>query len=509
MNQEFKVFDAEIKSTDQEKLIVEHFITTENVDRHGDIVRSDGMKIFGRPVVLLGHGRDHLGREPIAKNLSFTPGSFNNRKGILARTQFYPDEVGKRLFGKTTTGVMPNWSIGFIPIKSEPLKTGGRELKEWELVEYSLVATPANPDAQTPKKDDAYGGLCFKVFDDIPGELVTRDVKGICEKCGIVEGLYTLKGEKAVRNDCPNCGKTGGEEKPQEPQEPTEPEEGKEADPPDDKAVILYKKTPVAPKDTPWSGPAEVAKADVATLKKICVWYDSTKPDLKGSYKGPHHKADGDNALVPNGVKALAAVLMGARGGMNIPEGDMAGVKSHVGKHYADCGMGDPPWKKELPGGNGQTLLDVFTILNALAEKEKVSPEERDSVLQYLAKIHLPDLAEFFAPEGDGDGRDAGHSETLNEFKKDIAELKARIEELTPKNPPAAEPGAAEKDGDPPPVEIPPEPAKGPKRLVFREDEERQEPTPNLVLALVASTVRQALEKKAQTEIDRLTGKVR
>jgi len=156
MEKEVKVFQAEIKESNEKDLTVTHFISTEKKDRGGDIMRADGMRVRGRPVVLLSHGYSNMGQEPIAKPLSIKKGEFKGNKGIMATTQFYPDELGKRLWEKTTQGYMPSWSIGFIINKKMDLQDEagnyGRDIKEWELLEYSLVGVPMNPDAQTPGK---------------------------------------------------------------------------------------------------------------------------------------------------------------------------------------------------------------------------------------------------------------------------------------------------------------------------------------------------------------------
>ena len=74
-------------------------------------------------------------------------------------------------------------------------------------------------------------------------------------------------------------------------------------------------------------------KAEVDHLKKMCTWFNSEKPDLKSSYKLPHHKAEGHKA-VWRGVAASMAALLGARGGVKIPEEDRKGVYNHLKKHY-------------------------------------------------------------------------------------------------------------------------------------------------------------------------------
>jgi len=85
---------------------------------------------------------------------------------VQAKTQFYPDELGTRLWDKCAHGYIPNWSIGWIPLKEEFIteKDGGRTrlVSEWELLEYSLVGVPMQPDAQNVEK---MGDILFKVLD--------------------------------------------------------------------------------------------------------------------------------------------------------------------------------------------------------------------------------------------------------------------------------------------------------------------------------------------------------
>lgn len=45
------------------------------------------------------------------------------------------------------TGMLNAVSVGFIPKEAIPLKEGGTEITEWELLEFSAVSVPANQDA--------------------------------------------------------------------------------------------------------------------------------------------------------------------------------------------------------------------------------------------------------------------------------------------------------------------------------------------------------------------------
>lgn len=168
MQIEHKIFEAEIKESNEKDLTVTHFISTETKDRGGDIMRAAGMKIRGKPVVLMAHGRGPMGTEPIAKPVFIQQGSYKGKPGVMAKTQFFPDEIGKRLWEKTVNGYMPNWSIGYSVIKSIDIDNyRGRDVQEWELLEYSPVGVPMNPDAQTIRKDadeNEQSEILFKIM---------------------------------------------------------------------------------------------------------------------------------------------------------------------------------------------------------------------------------------------------------------------------------------------------------------------------------------------------------
>jgi hypothetical protein len=201
-----KEFHAEVKSRDDANLIVEHFISTERRDRQGDIVRASGMRVNGKPVVLLGHGRGDMGSEPVAKPLSIKRGEYQGSRGVLAKTQFFPDDTGRRLYQKTVEGYMPNWSIGFMILDAKPLKgqregdLDGRDIREWELLEYSLVGVPANPDAQTVKEfEQLKEAVRFKIETTVTG--VPK-----CAACADTKVVYYEFDGEQHAYPCQKCG---------------------------------------------------------------------------------------------------------------------------------------------------------------------------------------------------------------------------------------------------------------------------------------------------------------
>jgi len=153
----YKATTGSVKAFDDDKLTVEHFISTEGKDRGGDIMLADGMMIDGEVVVLFQHGYDPLyGKMPIAKPLGFRPGvNKKGDKGIIATTQFPDDEDGRKLYNRIKSGYLKSWSIGYEPMAGEysQLEGGGLLVKKWQLFEYSAVAVPMNADCTNLPED--------------------------------------------------------------------------------------------------------------------------------------------------------------------------------------------------------------------------------------------------------------------------------------------------------------------------------------------------------------------
>lgn len=76
------------------------------------------------------------------------------------------------------------------------------------------------------------------------------------------------------------------------------------------------------------------------------LWYDAGDAEHFGAYKLPIADVlDGELKVVPRAVFSAAAIMDGARGGIDIPEGDVAGVKDHLARYYAKLGEA-APWER-------------------------------------------------------------------------------------------------------------------------------------------------------------------
>jgi len=96
-----------------------------------------------------------------------------------------------------------------------------------------------------------------------------------------------------------------------------------------------------------WAGGPDKENVDWAKYREGFAWYDAEDAENYGAYKLPHHDvSDGRLVVVWRGVAAAGAVVQGGRGGADIPDADMAGVKAHLARHYGEFDR-TPPWEAE------------------------------------------------------------------------------------------------------------------------------------------------------------------
>lgn len=166
-------FVPETKVLDIDERTVTHVISTDSVDRMGDMVDAKGWRVerfMRNPVVLVDH--DYRFNSIVGKATELR----KTRDGLVAKTQFYDMGIGAAAFAMVQAGFAKAWSVGFEPIAAHRVATGakqgcakcraardaqiktkddsgesiyirGTHYIEQELLEYSLVAIPMNPDA--------------------------------------------------------------------------------------------------------------------------------------------------------------------------------------------------------------------------------------------------------------------------------------------------------------------------------------------------------------------------
>lgn len=115
--------------------------STDTLDRQGDIVDPRG-GTWSLPVPLL-FGHDHSVPVGWVRSVEV------RGNGLWIEAEF-AEGVGRadEIWSMVDKGLISTYSIGFRPITTEPLRSGGLKFAAWELLEISVVVVPANPDAR-------------------------------------------------------------------------------------------------------------------------------------------------------------------------------------------------------------------------------------------------------------------------------------------------------------------------------------------------------------------------
>ena len=150
--------EAEPRASDVEQQRPMTFVlSTDEVDRHGDIVAADGWNLESyrtNPVFLWAHdyARPVIGR---AVETWLEP------HRLLARVEFAPTQFAQEVAGLYRAGYQRGVSVGFKPLRYEERrheKSGallGLRFLEQELLEVSAVPVPANRNALRRTLDEA------------------------------------------------------------------------------------------------------------------------------------------------------------------------------------------------------------------------------------------------------------------------------------------------------------------------------------------------------------------
>ena len=138
----WSTFEVKGISEDGERMLIKGIASTPETDRDGDVVRSDGAR-YKLPMPLL-NGHSHS--DPVGSVDALTVTS----RGLEMEASIPKDsglDYVNRAFLQVKAGLLKGLSIGFRPLTSEPIKTGGRLFKTMEIFEISLVSVPANSGA--------------------------------------------------------------------------------------------------------------------------------------------------------------------------------------------------------------------------------------------------------------------------------------------------------------------------------------------------------------------------
>src|SRR3990167_877480 len=216
MTKVYKTFAAEVKAEGDEARLIRFRITTDAVDRERDVLSAAGWKLdhyLKNPVVLWAH--DYR-QPPIARAREIV----STEHGLSSLAEFPPKGVhpfADTIYDLLKGGFLNSASVGFNPTKppvyNEERK--GYDYAEQELLEFSVVPVPANPEALVearaagidlqPIKKWARDVLGMNLPNTFPDALVDR--VGRLEKQILHAGVRAEHGECPMGEDCPMKGK--------------------------------------------------------------------------------------------------------------------------------------------------------------------------------------------------------------------------------------------------------------------------------------------------------------
>lgn len=143
-------FDTVVIKAEGDSRTITFTISTASVDRMGDTIRVDGWKLDAfrkNPVVLWAHDAGSL---PVAK----APKVWVEDGKLKAEAEFTPAGMARfndTVFEMYQQGFLSATSVGFNPLKyaftDDPQRRYGIDFLEQELLEFSAVPVPANPEA--------------------------------------------------------------------------------------------------------------------------------------------------------------------------------------------------------------------------------------------------------------------------------------------------------------------------------------------------------------------------
>jgi Putative phage serine protease XkdF len=192
-----------ISKVDKEKRTVSGFATLDNIDRHGDIVTAEASeKAFAR---FRGNLREMHAPIAVGKVLSFHPEDYFDKesgktfKGIYVNA--YVSKGAQDTWEKVLDGTMTGFSIGgnIVNAGTEPGdKSDRRVIKEYDLMELSLVDSPANPLASIFSIQKNADGSSF-----VKGMAVDTTVENVywCKKDQIASSTSELNKDCVVCNN--------------------------------------------------------------------------------------------------------------------------------------------------------------------------------------------------------------------------------------------------------------------------------------------------------------------
>lgn len=236
-------------------------VNTVGQDRHGTVIVPDGARLdnYNRnPVVLINHSFSLLaGRSSVGLRGGQLVAHMEDEDWDLE------DEEIAKWHRKVKKGLMRAASIGFIPLRVErelidpagdphDYKNIRYRITEWELLEWSFVSVPSNPEAVVTERQIGASPNDFRALQQQIAELRT-----------LLAGRETPQGEQDQEGSPSAPPATDAPDAEAAP----EAADVSEEEAPEDVAEVVTQEPEPSPQAEPEQEPARLIRVDIATLR--------------------------------------------------------------------------------------------------------------------------------------------------------------------------------------------------------------------------------------------------
>jgi hypothetical protein len=419
----------EVKAIDRDKRTIEFVASDETIDRDLEVIKAEGWDIKSYKKNQQGLWAHNHGGLPIWRGLKtwIEAGEKKLKTIALFTSEETGNAMGEAIFRLYDNKFLNAVSVGFIGLdieRQDEEEIGGgnkpkirRTFLKQELLEISAVPVPANPGATIVRDLSEFDSS------DIRKELDWMNTKGIVdETCYkyLTETYDTLENRKTLYFPVHQCkhesceeAKTNGEceynkeglsqlpeeEKQIEIQTSDQTDQTKKIEL-EEKKISGKKGLPLADREASWTASsakkrvAKWASSDGSGDKDKINWSkfgqafvvlrNEEESENMGSYALPFADViEGSLKAVPRGVFAVSAVLMGARGGVDLSDSDRKSAMKFCEDYYGMMDM-EAPWQRE---GRGldleaweiiQLFLDKFGLIK-IEEMSMFGPIEEEN----------------------------------------------------------------------------------------------------------------------------------
>ncbi len=204
----FKGYNGVIKEISDTDRSLVALISTASRDRMNEVLDPEGADLENfrkNPVVLFAH---NYRTPPVGKAIWIKQAV----DGIIAKVQFATTQLAEDVFQLYKKGFMKAFSVGFIGkewVDTDGEKDPRRTWTKWELVEFSAVPVPANPDAlvlalKEIKSDVLKNEFQIEKYGEDIAASITKRFEGLSKKPGddksLLDEIQTLGNELIAMN---------------------------------------------------------------------------------------------------------------------------------------------------------------------------------------------------------------------------------------------------------------------------------------------------------------------